>query len=71
MQDDRYRYDPNEQWYLVSVIGIDGDGKQTTAEIEMCGDLQGTVEVWARDHGWFYAEIVTTQPTLNPLAHLR
>lgn len=69
--DDLYYTASNEQWYLVSVIGVDGDGQPSTAEIKMCGNLQGTVELWARDHGWFYAEMVTLQPIPNPVAHLR
>lgn len=49
-------------WYMVTIQGINAQGKEDTAVVKMSGDIDFTVECWANDKGWFQAAAVSQEP---------
>ena len=49
------------EWYVVTIKGINAEGDPDTVDVQMAGDIERTIGVWAGHKGWRQAELVNKQ----------
>lgn len=49
------------EWYVVTITGINSEGLPDTCDVQMAGDIEDTISVWAGHKGWRQAELVNKQ----------
>lgn len=51
----------NTEWYVVTITGINADGNLDTVDVQMAGDIEDTLYVWAGHKHWTNAVITNKQ----------